>query len=161
MQVNLYAGYNVFLFLCPLAMGVFDKDVTEETVKKFPALYRIGREKRDLNTAQMVRMFIRMFFHSFIIIVFPFLASESFDDGVHNGVYMFGTVTYCCLLSVMWYRWAFMTWTWNKYVVLAFVLSTGLFAVALFGYSRFPSLMSDPLFYKVIRLVDVVILSMS
>lgn len=48
-----YSGYNFFLGMPPLMIGMFDKDMSQRTILRFHKVYMSGRERMDLNVPSL------------------------------------------------------------------------------------------------------------
>ena len=118
------SGYNsFFLFWSPLAIGFFDKDVSEESALKIPELYISGLLQLDLNLFKTVEMVVLSFINSVIVFFIPLVAFQTYDDGVNNGVYTLGTLVFSCMFITMEARCLFITKTFNKYTIAAVLIS--------------------------------------
>jgi len=118
------SGYNsFFLFWSPLAIGFFDKDVSEDSALKIPELYISGLLQLDLNLYKTVEMVLLSFINSIIVFFIPLVAFQTYDDGVNNGVYSLGTLVFSCLFITMEARCLFITRTYNKWVIAAIFVS--------------------------------------
>jgi phospholipid-translocating P-type ATPase (flippase) len=146
-DVWLYSSYNAFLGFGPVCFAVFDKDVRKHMIVKHPELYKTGMCNFDLNQWKMLEAVFLSIVHSLIVALFPLLAWNSFDDGVTNGVYVYGTLVYTCLIMAMFYRIMFITWTWNRYTAYALLFSVGLYLLFMAIYGNWLSF--APYFYAV------------
>eukprot|EP00939_MAST-03C_sp_MAST-3C-sp1_P005143 g5143.t1 len=118
------SGYNsFFLFWSPLAIGFFDKDVHEDAALKIPELYVSGLLQLDLNLFKICEMVVLSVINACIVFFIPLSAFETYDDGVNNGVYSFGTIVFSCMFITMEARCLFITKTWNKYTIAGIMLS--------------------------------------
>jgi phospholipid-transporting ATPase len=45
----IYSGYNFFLALPVVAFGIFDRDISAESLERYKMLYVSGRERLDMN----------------------------------------------------------------------------------------------------------------
>lgn len=65
-----YSGFNFFVALPIVAFGVFDQDVSEQTLLKVPTLYISGREGLDMSLSKMMEWAIQvsLFFFNFILL---------------------------------------------------------------------------------------------
>lgn len=113
-----YSGYNFFLAMPILCVGLFDKDVEDKTAMAAHKLYQIGRENMDLNVRQATRWIVQAIADSLIIFFLPVAAYGGSgaifsDKGQQDGLYVFGTTVYTCLIVSMMFKVSTMTWTWN------------------------------------------------
>ena len=113
----LYSGFNLFLFVSPVMLGIYDVDVAKETIFEIPQLYMSGRLQLDLNTNKMVETIALSIVNSLVIMLFSSLSYPTLDDGINNGVYLFGTLVFSNLVFSMQYRCLFIGHTFNKNVV--------------------------------------------
>ena len=145
----LQSMFNVFLFLSPVMIGLFDKDVPAKIVDEFPELYQSGLCQLDLNQYTMIETVVLALFNSFIVFGFPALAFNSMNDGVNNGVYTIGTLVFSCLIVTMEYRCLFITVTWNKYIHWGWLGTVFVYLLFLFLYGGVICLSLGPFFYHV------------
>ncbi len=145
----LQSMFNVFLFLSPVMIGLFDKDVPAKIVDEFPELYQSGLCQLDLNQYTMIETVVLALFNSFIVFGFPALAFNSMNDGVNNGVYTIGTLVFSCLIVTMEYRCLFITVTWNKYIHWGWLGTVFAYLLFLFLYGGLICLSLGPFFYHV------------
>lgn len=135
-----YSGYNFFLGMPPLVIGLFDKDVSAKTVQRFKYLYYIGRENVDLSVRSTVAWIVQAICASIVIYTIGFCTYFfSFgvwsDEGSADGIWVFGTTVYSTLLASMLLSAASVTYTWNRWVVLSFVFSVALYFFFLAVYT--------------------------
>ena len=130
----LQSCFNIFLFLSPVMIGLFDKDVPAKVVEEFPELYQSGLCQLDLNQYTMIETVVLALFNSFIVFGFPALAFDSLNDGVNNGVYTIGLLVFSCLIVTMEYRCLFITVTWNKYIHWGWIGTILVYLFFLFVY---------------------------
>jgi len=147
-----YAGYNFFLGLPPLVLGLFDKDVEKRTVLELKFLYFVGRDNVDMNPWATVRWIIEAIWISLIIFLLSFGIYFFPDnvwggDGEAEGVWVYGTTVYSALLFSMLLSAAAITYTWNYWIVGSFVFSIGLWFFFLAVYTLMIDLSPD--FYYV------------
>lgn len=124
--------YNLVLAFPVICVGIFDRDVQEETSLTHPALYKSGRLGLDLNMRKMLEMAVSALIHSIILVKVLAAAVPGMNVGGVGDYYCFGTAAFACLIMAMNYRLIAMTNTWNVYSVLAMVVgSFGFFVTAL------------------------------
>jgi phospholipid-transporting ATPase len=137
-----YSGYNLFLALPVLAIGVFDCDVSSSLLERYNILYVTGRERQDMNLS----VFCLHLLHSLVdaCIIF-FLVYEAFRDGDVVGprgkdedLWVFGAIVYNCLFISQCLRCAWSSYTWNWVSVFLWVLSLGFYFGFLFLYEVNP-----------------------
>lgn len=122
-----YSGYNFFLGMPPLMIGMFDKDMSQRTMLRFKKVYMSGRERMDLNVPTLASWMVQGVIDALVLFFFTFALTGS----VGNGMYIFGTTCYSALLLGMLYRAASSTYTWNG-VVAFFWVGSGLLYAAIF-----------------------------
>ena len=126
-EITLYNQYNFIFTMCPIiAIGLWDKDVSEEIIMRLPHLYGSGRLKLDLNLKRMLQITLLAFVHSAVIVLIPlgctFLNIEDANGLSGSGFWTVGTVSFAALLLIMTQRAAMMaySWTWPLVASLAF-----------------------------------------
>lgn len=133
-----YSGYNLFLALPVLAIGVFDWDVSPSLLERYNILYVTGRERQDMN----LYVFCRHLFHSLIdaCIIF-FLVYANFRDGEVIGqrgkdqdLWVFGAIVYNCLFISQCVRCAWNSYTWNWVSVFLWIISLVFYFGFIFVY---------------------------
>eukprot|EP00735_Rhodelphis_limneticus_P010030 TRINITY_DN2907_c2_g4::TRINITY_DN2907_c2_g4_i1::g.4143::m.4143 TRINITY_DN2907_c2_g4::TRINITY_DN2907_c2_g4_i1::g.4143 ORF type:complete len:1247 (+),score=388.28,sp/P98200/AT8A2_MOUSE/42.59/0.0,E1-E2_ATPase/PF00122.15/4.7e-16,Hydrolase_like2/PF13246.1/1.9e-13,Hydrolase_like2/PF13246.1/1.5e+04,Hydrolase/PF00702.21/2.8e-06,Hydrolase/PF00702.21/0.00042,HAD/PF12710.2/9.5e+03,HAD/PF12710.2/1.4e-11,Hydrolase_3/PF08282.7/2.8e+03,Hydrolase_3/PF08282.7/0.011 TRINITY_DN2907_c2_g4_i1:61-3741(+) len=110
-----YAGFNFFLGLPIMGVGMFDQDVSGRTAEKFPQMYRSGKSKKYLNTGKMIEAIVIALLHSFIITFFPMWAIDSSIDLMVLGLFIYSmlvvSMTAKCgfeTLTFTWISWVFL-----------------------------------------------------
>ncbi|GMH50204.1 hypothetical protein TrRE_jg8488 [Triparma retinervis] len=141
-----YSGYNFFLGMPPLMIGMFDKDMSQRTMVRFKRVYMSGRERMDLNVPTLSSWMVQGVLDAGVLYFFTF----GVVGGVSGGMYIFGTTCYSALVLGMLYRAAGSTYTWNG-VVAFFWAGSGLLYAAIFMpiYSNWYEY--SPQFYGVAR----------
>eukprot|EP00941_MAST-03F_sp_MAST-3F-sp1_P005923 g5923.t1 len=66
-ETLVYAGYNVWLGLQPIAMGLFDTDVTAKTAVQYPELYSLALTEPDLDSRSITSAIILAVLHAAIL----------------------------------------------------------------------------------------------
>ena len=144
-----YTGFNFFLFLPILYIGVHDKDISAETASQFPPSYGVGRLNSDLNPRQIIKYITMAFAVGCIVFFVPLLhwyssvnspATASTADGHSEGIMALGSTTYQCLIWTMTIKVLFMQRTWTKWTP-AFtvgVCSIAFFYLAILLYNSKP-----------------------
>ena len=83
-EATSYMLFNVcFCSLPIIAIGWFDKDMSEETVLAFPEMYISGRLGQDLNIRAVVNVVVFSVVHSLVLFFMPFIAYDGF---VNNNI---------------------------------------------------------------------------
>lgn len=98
---NIMAGYNFFLGLPILILGLFDKDVTSTYVMNHPGMYLSGRKNMDLNVTQTVKWIVKSLYDSFLI--YFLCRSMSHPGGAADTIsfYTYGLAVYSVLILTM------------------------------------------------------------
>eukprot|EP01138_Halocafeteria_seosinensis_P008155 gb/GECG01008335.1/.p1 GENE.gb/GECG01008335.1/~~gb/GECG01008335.1/.p1 ORF type:complete len:1457 (+),score=160.21 gb/GECG01008335.1/:1-4371(+) len=164
-----YSGYNFFLGLPIIMVGVFDRDLKETTVLERPEVYVSGLQNMDVNPKIMTAWLLHSVLYALVIFFVPYAAySLSFDvwsdDGLVDGLMVAGQATYTALIMAMQLRVAMVTNTWTVFNHVFLWLSIiGYFGFILV-YSRLffvspqffgvaQMMLSRPTFWLVIALV--------
>ncbi|CAM9846662.1 unnamed protein product, partial [Heterosigma akashiwo] len=113
-----YAGYNFFLGMPILIVGLFDRDVSEKTALGYPSLYMSGRENMDMSLKIMGGWLFQglvesicLFFIAYGCAHIPVMIWGS--DGYDDGLWVFGTTVYSCLIFGMLMKCGFLTSSWT------------------------------------------------
>jgi phospholipid-transporting ATPase len=153
-----YAGYNFFLGMPILLLGMFDQDVTAITARRFQKLYYIGLEKRELNVKIMVLSFLQACVDAAIIYYISVAAFNGRtlagdtgslgdasppnsiwgENGDSLGLYVFGAAVFTNMVLAMLVKVALMHASWNWTTVFGLVFSLLLygFFIMLYGSLR-------------------------
>jgi phospholipid-transporting ATPase len=119
-------GWNVFL-ACPIiALGCFDKDVTDEVALLNPIIYKPGQVNMFLNRSKFLKWTVNAIIHGSIIYWIPFglLSGSSWDsEGKIDGFLADGTTMYLAILSVAQFKVAIMMYTWSLIPVVVWIAS--------------------------------------
>ncbi|GMI06729.1 hypothetical protein TrLO_g8035 [Triparma laevis f. longispina] len=119
-----YSGYNFFLGMPPLMIGMFDKDMSQRTMLRFHKVYMSGRERMDLNVPSLASWMSQGVVDAILIYFLTFCVIGMSSDGM----YIFGTTCYSALILSMMYRAGSATFTWNAVVVFFWIGSIILYA---------------------------------
>lgn len=132
----IYAVYNFVLALPVLSFGIFDSDISNETILRFPALYFSGIERADMNVYVLLRQLLQATVDALLLFFLPYgcFKYSVQDDGKNDGIWIMGTTIYCCMLVAMFVRCALLTYTWTIWSVIFFFGSIGLFLTFIFSY---------------------------
>jgi len=123
-----YSGYNFFLGLLPLAMGLFDVDVASATVNRYPALYAAGLHRMDLNVTRTAYATLEAVAASLVVY---FVTRAAFQqpvgiwswNGEGSDVWVFGTCVFVGLVLAMTARACMLIDSWIWSVTPALVLA--------------------------------------
>lgn len=139
-----FSGYNFYLGMPIVMMGIWDKDVSVEAVLRHPKLaYQTGRLGELLSMSSFLRWCLSAFFQGMILFAVAIRviagsadASQGWDTdyrsveiknfhGRDGGIYVDGFFLYTCVVVCMHLKVAYMTntWTWIHWAlwVLSFV----------------------------------------
>jgi len=99
---NMLAGYNFFLGLPILFLGLFDKDVTATYVMNHPKMYTSGRHNLDLNLSQTIKWIFKACYDG-VLVYFACFAASSFSAADHDisSFYVYGMTVYSVLILTM------------------------------------------------------------
>ncbi|OWZ04048.1 P-type ATPase (P-ATPase) [Phytophthora megakarya] len=133
------AGWNFFLALPIIVIGVFDQDISEDVVLKFPQLYHRGQFDSDLNMRVFARTIINAVGHALIC----FFGCYASTLNTNYGLYVVGTIGYSALLATMKVKVCLVALIWNKYHLLVMTFSVFLFIFFLLVYPNFTFMSYD------------------
>lgn len=131
------AGWNFFLALPIIVIGIVDQDVADHVSLRNPALYLSGQRSLDLNVTRFSRWIMNAFVHGLWAFFLPLPMLDSIWDsaGQADGLYVVGTVVYTCLLMTMNYKVALETRLWTKTSHFFFYFSIAFFFIFLIVYN--------------------------
>lgn len=150
-----YSGYNFFLGLPIIMVGLFDRDLSKRTVLSRPEVYMSGLYHMNLNIKSMIGWLMHAFAYAMIVFFLPWAtyapAGPSWSpDGVVDGLSVAGQTTFTCLVLAMQLKVALpnitTTWAWPNH--LFFWLSILGYFIFLLGYSSIFSV--APQYYGVV-----------
>ncbi|RLN47248.1 hypothetical protein BBJ29_009536 [Phytophthora kernoviae] len=124
------AGWNFFLALPIIVIGVYDQDIPEDIVLRFPQLYRCGQHDSDLN----MRVFTRTILNSVVHALICFFGCYAGTQITTLGLYVLGTLFYTSLLGAMKLKVVQLALVINKYHAVVMAFSIGLFVFFLLVY---------------------------
>ncbi|ETI48444.1 hypothetical protein L917_07193 [Phytophthora nicotianae] len=133
------AGWNFFLALPIIVIGVFDQDISEDVVLRFPQLYRRGQYDSDLNMRVFAKTILNSVGHALIC----FFGCYAGNQRTNYGLYVIGTLFYTILLGTMNLKVSLLALNWNKYHLAVMVFSTWLFIFFLLVYPQFTFMSYD------------------
>ncbi|KAG3112212.1 Phospholipid-transporting ATPase 3 [Phytophthora idaei] len=133
------AGWNFFLALPIIVIGVFDQDISEDVVLMFPQLYRRGQDDCDLN----MRVFTKTILNSVGHAIICFFGCYAGTLHTNYGLYVIGTLFYTVLLGAMNLKVSLLALNWNKYHLAVMTFSTWLFIFFLLVYPQFTFMSYD------------------
>ncbi|ETV68417.1 hypothetical protein, variant 2 [Aphanomyces astaci] len=134
------AGWNFFLALPIIAIGIFDEDVSPEQAMAFPPLYLSGQRNEDLNIKYFSWWIFNAFYHAFISFFLPVYIVRGFTT---EAFHVQGTTIYSGLLMTMNLKVIFETLSWTMFSYAFVVFSFLLFFFFLAVYPVVPGLGND------------------
>lgn len=152
----IYSGYNFVLGLPIIAIGIVDRDISENTALDHPSVYAVGMRYLDLNIKKMLAWIGTAVVHASIIFWIPY-GSYGLEghkgtiwdgtNGHEDGLEVLGMTTFTCLVWAMQLTVSQQTWTWTWLNVFFLALSMGIWYLFIIGYSFMHSF--SPEFYGV------------
>ncbi|KAG7395468.1 hypothetical protein PHYBOEH_003698 [Phytophthora boehmeriae] len=124
------AGWNFFLALPIIVIGVYDQDIPEDIVLRFPQLYRCGQNDSDLN----MRVFTRTILNSVVHALICYFGCYAGVQIPPMGLYLHGTLFYTALLGTMKLKVVQLALNINKYHLAVMAFSIWLFIFFLLTY---------------------------
>lgn len=152
----IFSGFNFYLGLPILCVGVFDVDVPYEVVVKHPFLaHATGKGREMLNMWTMLRWCLLAFAEGLVLFSLavrviggstkpesPETSGYSLQgvglidsDGKAGGIFAEGFLLYCCVIVAMVYKVCAMTNLWNIFHVVSHVSSMAGFLLFVYVYS--------------------------
>ena len=137
-----YSGYNFFLGLPVIMVGLFDRDLSERTVLSRPEVYMSGLYHMNLNVKYMLAWLAHAFIYAMIVFFIPWAAYQNAGPqwsakGLVDGMGVAGQTTYTCLVLAMQLKIGLpnitTTWTWVNH--LFFWLSIIGYFIFIVGYN--------------------------
>jgi phospholipid-transporting ATPase len=123
-----YSGFNFFLGLPIIAVGVFDRDLSMKTALEKPDVYETGRLNLHLNRWKMLQYIVNACAHGLIIFLVCWMSFfVSTDMGNNNGLdslFVFGTCIYTIMIVVLNLKVAQETYSWTWVNVAAYVIGS-------------------------------------
>ncbi|XP_069905278.1 phospholipid-transporting ATPase IB isoform X1 [Oryctolagus cuniculus] len=133
--------YNViFTSLPPLTLGIFERCCSEESLIKYPELYRIPQTGETFNTKVFWIQCMNALVHSFILFWFPakMLKHDIVLQHGYTTDYLFlGNFIYTYVVVTVCLKAGLETMSWNKFSHLAIWGSISIWLVFFIIYSRF------------------------
>ncbi|GLE03014.1 hypothetical protein PINS_up011893 [Pythium insidiosum] len=136
------AGWNFFLALPIIAIGVFDEDVAPEQVLRHPRLYVAGQRNECLNMTRFSAWIVNAIFQAVLCFAVTLLCTYHVPD-LGDALYLHGTVMYSVLLMTANVKVVLETRSWTKFNVLFLVFSVWLYFFFLLVFPHVGSLGSE------------------
>ncbi|TMW63492.1 hypothetical protein Poli38472_002433 [Pythium oligandrum] len=127
------AGWNFFLALPIIAIGIFDEDVAPEQVVRYPVLYVPGQKNDSLNMFRFSTWILNAICQALLCFLITVYGGVNVEDA-GTALYLQGTTIYSMLLMSANTKVILETQSWTKYNVLVLVLSISFFFVFLLVY---------------------------
>ncbi|KAJ9596817.1 hypothetical protein L9F63_012150, partial [Diploptera punctata] len=127
--------YNVlFTAAPPLAMGLFDKVCSAETMLKYPALYKPSQNADLFNVKVFWVWIINSLGHSVLLYWLPLLAAEKdviWSNGREGGYLLLGNIVYSYVVVTVCLKAGLVTnaWTWMTHLAIWGSIVTWCFSV--------------------------------
>uniref|UniRef100_A0A5S6PYI7 Phospholipid-transporting ATPase n=1 Tax=Trichuris muris TaxID=70415 RepID=A0A5S6PYI7_TRIMR len=133
--------YNVlFTAAPPLAIGLFDRTASANTMVKYPTLYKLSQNKESFNVKIFWMWIMNAIYHSVILFWFSKLAFAHevvWANGRVGGLYMLGNSVYTYVVVTVCLKAALELDAWTWLCHLAIWGSIGAWFVFLFIYCNF------------------------
>ncbi|KAF0683495.1 Aste57867_24447 [Aphanomyces stellatus] len=117
------AGWNFFLALPIIAIGIFDEDVSPEQAMTHPTLYVTGQRNEDLNVYRFCLWILNAFYHAFVSFWLPLPIMTGYATHAYH---LQGTTMYTGLLMTMNAKVILETMSWTVFnlgfIVFSFLL---------------------------------------
>ncbi|CAK4684224.1 unnamed protein product [Aphanomyces euteiches] len=107
------AGWNFFLALPIIAIGIFDEDVSPEQAMSHPTLYTTGQRNDDLNIYRFSIWIANAVFHAFVSFLLPLAYVMGYPT---HAFHLQGTTIYTGLLMTMNCKVILETMSWTSWV---------------------------------------------
>lgn len=123
---SLIFGYNIFFTTIPLIyIGMFDKDVNDEKVKKYPAIYTDGIFGKLFSYEQFIWYSIISVIQGLVIVILTFhiLPYSTFSNGFNENMDATGTFVYLTLVATVNLQFLIESFSYSLYFYLTFLLS--------------------------------------
>ncbi|ETN22192.1 hypothetical protein PPTG_02205 [Phytophthora nicotianae INRA-310] len=120
------AGWNFFLALPIIAIGVFDEDVAPEQVLRNPILYIPGQKNDGINMKRFSIWLLNAMIQAFICFMLAMYGTINVG-GLSVGLYLQGNVIYSVLLMSANVKVVLETLSWTKFNRMVLVFSLWLF----------------------------------
>ncbi|KDO21211.1 hypothetical protein SPRG_13712 [Saprolegnia parasitica CBS 223.65] len=157
------AGWNFFLALPIISIGVFDQDVNPEQALAFPPLYMTGQRNEDLNVKCFLLWIANAIYHAFVSFWIPLYIVPAYTA---HSFYLQGTTIYSGLLMTMNAKVILETLCWTRfsYAVLAFSILLFFFFLLVYPHMTFlgtdmfgvtPIMLGADLYWTVFFLIPV------
>lgn len=167
------ATYNViFTALPPFAIGLFDRNISVESMKRFPQLYKASQNAEYFNTKVFWMWTLNAVYHSLLIYLFVFGALNidiAYGDGKTGGYLFAGNMAYTYVVIVVTLKAGLEmeAWNWPVHVslwcgiifwlifFLVYSVAAPLVPYAAEMYFQFQAVMGCGIFWMLLFLITV------
>ncbi|KAF0683566.1 Aste57867_24423 [Aphanomyces stellatus] len=95
----LMVGWNVLYTFFPiLVLGIVDEDISYDTVKKFPFIFRTNQMGKDLNGDKVRQWVATALLHSFAVFLLTTFTTFKIDTSSSASLFLYGTAVYGVLV---------------------------------------------------------------
>ncbi|KAF1327110.1 Phospholipid-transporting atpase, partial [Globisporangium splendens] len=136
------AGWNFFLALPIIAIGVFDEDVAPDQVLLQPKLYLPGQQNSDLNMQRFSLWIVNAIIQALLCFLMTVHGIVNLAD-LSIALYLQGTIIYSVLLMSANIKVVLETLSWTKFNVAFFAYSVFLFFAFVIVFQYFGDLGDD------------------
>jgi magnesium-transporting ATPase (P-type) len=136
------AGWNFFLALPIIAIGVFDEDVAPDQVLLQPKLYIPGQQNSDLNMQRFSLWIVNAIIQALLCFLMTVHGIVNLAD-LSIALYLQGTIIYSVLLMSANIKVVLETLSWTKFNVAFFAYSVFLFFAFVIIFQYFGDLGAD------------------
>lgn len=132
--------YNIFLTsIPPFALGIFEKDLPEQTLVERPHMYPPLAKGLYFNVSVGSRWFVESVLHAVMVFYIMYPTAINMDGRSNNYTgSMVGTLTFCGIVCVVLARFGMLIKYWQIFVAAGIVLSLILFLLSIVVYSMIP-----------------------
>lgn len=136
------AGWNFFLALPIIAIGVFDEDVSPAQVLLQPKLYIPGQKNSDLNMRRFSLWIVNAIIQALLCFLMTVYGIANLEE-LGIGLYLQGTIIYSVLLMSANIKVTLETLSWTRYNAMFFACSLFLFFFFVIVFQYFGDLGDD------------------
>jgi len=130
----------VFTGLPIVVFGIFDKDISEKTVYKFPSLYCLGQNNEVITMRTFIGWSLNGLYQSGLVFLMVYLITRHcavWSNGYNIDLYAFGHTMYTICMVIVTMRIALDTYYWTWVVHLIYWGCLGVYILWAFIYGIF------------------------
>jgi phospholipid-translocating P-type ATPase (flippase) len=134
-----YTGFPIMF------LGIFDKDVNEDMLLKYPQLYNNGIRDAFFNTPVFMSWILAGTFESLVISILPLYMLQNTSkpdeyggDGCFESLWMYGATCFSIMVLVVNLKLMLNTYQFPWFSLLAIVLSVAVWFLTAWGFSSVP-----------------------